>query len=86
MELKEAVDRAKEALQAMMNLELASVTGVSVSNGGWRVVIEMIERKAIPDTQDILGIYEVHLDDGGHVTGYERTRIRRRMDLEEVVE
>ena len=86
MELKEAVDRAKEALQAMMNLELASVTGVSVSNGGWRVVIEMIERKAIPDTQDILGIYEVHLDDGGNVTGYERTRIRRRMDLEEVVE
>ncbi|MBI4530709.1 MAG: gas vesicle protein [Candidatus Latescibacteria bacterium] len=86
MELREAVDRAKEALRAMVDLEPARVTGVSVSEDGWRVVIEMVERKAIPDTQDILGAYEVRLDNSGHVTGYERKRVRRRMDLEEVVE
>jgi hypothetical protein len=32
---------------------------------------------------DLLGVYEVQLDHTGELIGYERTRIRRRCDLEE---
>lgn len=86
MELREVVDRAKEVLHGVMALECSSVSGASKTEDGWRVTIELIERKAIPDTQDLLGVYEVTLDEKGHMTGYVRKRIRRRMDLEEVVE
>jgi len=86
MDLKEAVAEAKEGLLSMMDLELSSVIGASNANGGWRVMLELIERKAIPDAQDLLGVYEVRLDESGHMKGYDRQRIRRRIDLEEVVE
>jgi len=86
MELREVVDRAKEALHGVMALECSSVSEASKTESGWRVTIELIERKGIPDTQDLLGVYEVTLDENGHMTGYGRKRIRRRMDLEEVVE
>jgi len=50
------------------------------------VKIDLIERKAIPDTQDLLGTYDIILDEEGNIESYERKRVRRRMDLEESIE
>lgn len=86
MQLRDVIDRAKEASQGVLNLGLASITGAIKTDQGWRVTMELVERKAIPDTQDLLGVYEMLLDDEGHLTGYERIRMRRRMDAEERVE
>jgi hypothetical protein len=45
---------------------------------GWRAVVEVVERKAVPDTQDILGRYEIELDASGRFEGYRRLgRIHR---------
>ena len=86
MELRDVIDRAKEASQGVLNLGLPSVTGATKTDHGWRVTMELIERKAIPDTQDLLGVYEVLLNEEGCLTSYERIRMRRRMDAEERVE
>lgn len=84
MELKEVSERVKKEFQAMMNLEVSSITGVSkLEDDGWQVGIELIERRAIPDTQDLLGLYKVHLDDKGHIINFERKRVRHRIDMEE---
>jgi len=86
MELKEIIERAKTELQAVINLEVSSVTGASKAKDGWRVAVEMVERKAVPDTQDLLGLYEVQLDDDGHMMNFERRKVRRRMDAEKTLE
>jgi hypothetical protein len=86
MELKEVIKRAKEASQDVLNLNLSSVTGATKTDEGWRVTVELVERKAIPDTQDLLGVYEVLLNSEGSLTSYERIRMRRRMDAEERIE
>lgn len=86
MELKQVVKKAREVLQELVNLEVSSVTEVSKDGDVWRVSIEMVERKAVPDTQDILGTYAVVLDEEGKLASFERMKVRRRMDLEEVVE
>jgi hypothetical protein len=87
MEPKEVSERARKELQAVMDLEVSSVTGVSkAEHDGWQVTIELVERKAIPDTQDLLGLYEVHLDDDGHLISFERRKVRHRMDVEETSE
>ena len=49
---------------------------------GWHIGIELVERKSILDTQDLLGMYEVTLDNAGEIVTYERKRVRRRMDTE----
>ena len=82
----EAIDRAKQTLLDVTNRPLSGVTAVTRTEAGWRVNLELIERKAVPDTQDVLGVYEVDLDEAGQVTGYTRMRVRRRTDIEEVVE
>lgn len=86
MELNEVARKGIEALQALVNLKVSGVIAVSRVQDGWRVTVELVERSAIPDGQDLLGVYEVRLDQEGGMVGYERVRVRRRSDLEERVE
>ena len=67
--------------------ELASCQWVVVHDGARPLVtVELIERKSIPDTQDIIGTYSViYGGNGDGMTSYERTRVHRRMDSEEAV-
>jgi hypothetical protein len=86
MRLSEAIISAREQLYSILNLEIANVISVSKLDDGWDVKIDLIERKAIPDTMDIMGTYDVILDDLGNIIKYERENQHRRMDLVETVE
>lgn len=49
---------------------------------GWLVVVEALERKAIPDTEDLLGRYAIQFGGDGTVVGYRlRERYRRSADI-----
>lgn len=84
--LREAIGNAIEQLTLLLHLEVSSVVSARKMEDGWHLTIEFIERKAVPDTQDLLGTYAISLDNYGELMGYERTDIRRRMDLVETVE
>lgn len=86
MRLNEFINAAREQLQSVLPLEVASVIAASKKDDGWHVMIELIERRAVPDTLDLLGMYDVLLDDTGNMLSYDRKRLHRRMDLEETVE
>jgi hypothetical protein len=86
MELSEAIMRAEEELPALVHLKLSGVIGAFKKEDGWHVKIEMVERHALPDSQDLLGVYEVILDDRGRLVNYERKRVRRRNEVEEATE
>ena len=59
---------------------LDGIIEVSRSDDNWRAVVEIIERRSVPDTQDILGQYEIELDESGEVIGYRRLEKYRRSD------
>jgi hypothetical protein len=82
MRLNEVINAAKDQLQSILTLDVANVIAASKTNDGWDVKIDLVERKAIPDTQDLLGTYDVILDDEGNIVSYERKRVRKRIDLE----
>ena len=82
MRLNEVINAAKDQLQSILTLDVANVVAASKTDDGWNVKIELVERKAIPDTQDLLGTYDVILDDEGNIVSYERKRVRKRIDLE----
>ena len=81
LRLSDVIDTAIDQLKALLGLEVSSVAAANKVDDGWHLTVELVERKAVPDTQDLIGTYEVHLDNGGELTDYERTDIRRRMDL-----
>ncbi|MWG36015.1 gas vesicle protein GvpO, halophile-type [Halomarina oriensis] len=47
---------------------------------GWVAVVEVVERKAIPDTQDILGRYEIDLNAQAEFQAYRRVQRLHRGD------
>jgi len=86
MRLNEVINAAKEQLQSILTLDVANVIAASKTDDGWDVKIDLVERKAVPDTQDLLGTYDIILDEEGNIVSYERKKIRKRMDLEESIE
>lgn len=66
---------------AQLKLRVSSITSAARDEEGWRVTAELVERKGVPDTNDLLGMYEFRLDTQGNVIRYERTRMRRRGDV-----
>jgi hypothetical protein len=80
MEVTELINKLVAEFPPLINLKPSSVMGISRNEDGWIVTIEMIEKKSIPDSMDILGCYEVSLDGSGSIRDFSRVRLRKRGD------
>jgi hypothetical protein len=60
-----------------------NVVSVARDDDGWQVGVEVLELSRIPDTTDILAIYEVTLDDNGDLVRCERGQRYHRGHVEE---
>ena len=78
---KESLTGPQLAVQARK--QIAEITGMdaeSVSSlqrdeeGGWTVTVEVLELSRVPSTDDVIGSYEVELDEDGEMLGYKRIR------------
>ncbi len=86
MVLSQAIKIAQHELPELLHLKISGVIGGFRKEDGWHLTVEMVERHALPDSQDLLGVYEVILDDEGRIMHYERKRVRRRNEVEETAE
>lgn len=71
---------AETATTGLIGRPFDGISEIRPDDDGWTVVVEVIERRAVPDTQDILGRYELELGPEGTVRGYRRTSRYRRSD------
>lgn len=70
-----AVRKAKEYLLELAGREAESVSSLSRGErGGWRVVLEAVELERIPQSTDVLGSYEIELDERGELLHCERVQ------------
>lgn len=83
--LPSVIVKARAQIQDLTGIAVSRTLEAGPSEDGWRVVFEMIERKAVPDTMDLLASYELHLDLGGGLKDFQRKQVRRRMDTVERV-
>lgn len=75
--------KAKEELAALTGLEPSTVLGAEKDGENWRVTVELIEKRSIPDSMDLLGHYEVHVDTDGQILNFTRLSLRKRGDTAE---
>lgn len=78
------IGNARSYVQDFLGKEPESVSGVDRSNGSWSVTVEVVELERVPDTTDVLGSYEVVLDEDGNLVRLERTRRYLRSQVEEL--
>lgn len=75
MSASEAAERAAEHVTAMTGRSAECVVGLErTGDDGWRVQVEVVETRRIPDSADILAIYETEVDGDGDLVGYRRAR------------
>ena len=82
MTIPKLVERAREDLATLTGLELGSTLSCLKGEKGWRVQVEMVEKKSLPDSMDILAAYEVLMDDDGTLIQFRRAGMRKRIDVE----
>lgn len=83
MNADQVIKKAQEDYSRVSNAQVDGVTGLFKTEDGWVILLEAIERRAIPDTMDVLGLYEVRVDSEGNLLGFERKKLRKRGETEE---
>jgi hypothetical protein len=79
-DLKFLIEQTRNELSKLIGLPVSSTVNVVKDGTGWRISVEMVEKKSIPEQLDILALYEAHIDEEGNLLGFERTSLRKRMD------
>ena len=69
---KGAIRRSIEQLEELTGRTPESIIAVDRQEDGWKVTLELVESRRIPDTTDILAEYSATIDDRGELTGYRR--------------
>ena len=82
MKLNQIIENAKINTSEFTGMPINSLTGMTKDpeTNSLRLEIELLERKGIPDSMDLLGIYEVLVDEEGDICELSRTGMRKRGD------
>jgi hypothetical protein len=61
-------------LMQLTGRDIDGTSGIERTDEGWRVLLEIVEVTRVPRAMDVLGLYEVIVDDDGDLVRYERLR------------
>ena len=84
LSLPQIIRNAREELHQLTGLDASSTVGATRNGDGWRVTVELIEKRSIPDGMDVLGAYEALMDEDGQLMELNRKGLRKRIDTEVV--
>jgi len=65
-------------LVEVTGLKPVTVSATCRDEQGWHIFLDMLEMSRIPPATDVLGTYEVVLDEDGNMLRFERRRTRLR--------
>ena len=80
MELVEISKRALPKVEEALKKKPESVSSLEKTEKGWRMEVQVLERKAVPDSFDLLSVFELSLDASGNVLGFKQIKKMRRGD------
>ena len=72
---REAIERVRRELPELLGHPVDAVLGLEPGDGkGWNVTVQVVELARIPHSTDVLGAYDVTLDQRGELQAYKRRR------------
>jgi len=79
---------AMDVIKELVHKKPLSIISIDNEGGTWEALVEVLERAAVPDTQNLIGIYKVMFDKTKKLSGYKRIEVRRKADTgsEEITE
>lgn len=80
MNLLEIKRKALPDIKELLKKEPESISSIEKNENGWTIHCETLERKAIPETYDLLNIYEFILDNNAKINSFKMLKKIRRGD------
>jgi hypothetical protein len=74
MDAQHAAAAAAGYVQQLTGTQPEGLTSLEHTDDGWRIGVEVLESRRIPDSTDILAEYQVDLDRDGDLVAYRRER------------
>lgn len=68
-------------IKELIKKEPESISLIEKTKEGWRIECEVLEKKSVPETYDLLRIYEFKLDKNAKITEFKQLKKVRRGDL-----
>jgi hypothetical protein len=78
-----AARRARDEFPDVSDIPVERVSAVDRTEKGWQVTLEALELRRIPETMDVIGVYEVDLTARGQVSGWRRVGRFHRSQVQE---
>jgi hypothetical protein len=79
--IKEVGDKILLQIEGLLKKKAEGIVSISRVGENWNIQLEVLERRAIPDTQNILGIYGLKLNSDLEVIEYKRIGMRHKGDM-----
>ncbi len=79
-DLSTIVQMASKQINHFTGVTVERIVGLTKRDQGWCLECEVVERQGIPNTMDLLGLYEFDLDDEGNIEQFRRKSSRHRGD------
>ncbi|HEV8099903.1 MAG TPA: gas vesicle protein GvpO, partial [Gaiellaceae bacterium] len=73
-EARQALDRAREQLQDLLEQPVEKVSSLERTHDGWVAQLGVVELTRIPESTDVMGSYELELDDELNLRRYQQAR------------
>ncbi|MDP2974386.1 MAG: gas vesicle protein GvpO [Candidatus Diapherotrites archaeon] len=74
------VKLAKESVKELVDKKPLSVISITKEGDKTIALVEVLEREAVPDTQNLIGEYKLTFSAGNKLLGYNRVSVRRKCD------
>jgi hypothetical protein len=69
---RDAAACAARHVRELTGCDPEGVTSLARTDEGWRIGVEVVESRRVPDSTDILAVYSVEVDGSGELVSYDR--------------
>ena len=81
MDITEIQKKIIPEIKEILGKEPESISLIEKTDKGWKIHCDVLEKKSVPETYDLLKIFEFRVDDQIKITGFNQLRKVRRGDL-----
>lgn len=82
MDLFEVQKKVIPGITELLKKEPESISSLEKNNEGWTVICDVLEKKSVPETFDILKVFEFIVDKECRIVRFKQLRKIRRGDID----
>ena len=82
MNVTEVQKKVLPEIKEVLKKEPETISSIEKTKEGWTIQCDVLEKKSIPETYDLLKIFEFRLDGNGKITGFKQLKKIRRGDVD----